>query len=721
MPLLFKKRIPFPTLAFVTATALCAALPGQLMAQREAFESLDSSTVTYPAAYFAEFSPVSVNDMLNVIPGIGQAMGRGRSGGGGNRRGLGAGENEILINGQRVTGKSNSSYDQLSRIPASQVQYIEIIRGSSQTLDIRNAGQTLNIVLLSEQSRRSINTEVNVDHLADGTLDPGGKIAFSGQTGSFNYLLSAEAEPNYNYNERRENSFNPDYSLNEIILEEERRDQTSYQISSAVSYQFERDVLQFNAQYGERSPRIDSERLKTGYTRNPVTESRERERREFDSNNWEVGGDWEHPFDNGNKYRLLFIVNDAKGAGGRERFAVNGTDETKNLYLYNSNRDRERIVRTSYTLNLGQLHGLEIGIERAQTIYNSGLRMGLPGTGVKSAAVGGLVPVIIPNANGQVEEMRYETFAVHNWKFNDRMSLETTFLFENSEISQSGDVSNSRGFDFFRPKIDYRFDITSMLQFRAGIEKEVNQLSFSDFTSSTDNSDDDKNTQAGNPGIAQEQAWVYSLNLEYRLPNNAGVVSGGVYYRDIQDHIDRIDLSTPTILESAKGNIGDAERYGINLNFSSKLDILGLSNAQLTANLGLSDSKVTDPFLGTERRVRGNGRGFVGLGFRHDLPAMNMNYGFNYSNPIAGGTGRMFIDIDDIEVEKNSPNLTLFFEKKAFGGTTFRFEAMNTLNGEYCRERTRFIGATVDAIVEEIEDSCNSSGRKFALKVRRTF
>ena len=211
------------------------------------------------------------------------------------------------------------------------------------------------------------------------------------------------------------------------------------------------------------------------------------------------------------------------------------------------------------------------------------------------------------------------------------------------------------------------------------------------------------------------------MNLEYRLPNNVGVLSSGVYYRDIEDVIDRVDVSTGNTLASARGNIGDAKRMGLNLNASTRLGFIGLPEAQITAGLGLSDSTVTDPFLGIERRMRNNGRGYRSLGFRHDLPAMNMNYGFNWGAPINGGSGRTFIDIDDIEVERNSPNLSLFLEKKAFGGTTFRFEANNTLDSEFCRERTRFVGATVDGIIKEIENSCNGSGRRFAMKIRRTF
>ena len=83
---------------------------------------INDSTVIYRADYFAEFLPDSASDMISRIPGIGLAMRRGRGGGG---RGLGSGEGEILINGQRITGKGNTGQSLLSRISADQVDYIE--------------------------------------------------------------------------------------------------------------------------------------------------------------------------------------------------------------------------------------------------------------------------------------------------------------------------------------------------------------------------------------------------------------------------------------------------------------------------------------------------------------------------------------------------------------------------------------------------------------------
>ena len=160
-------------------------------AQSPEDESLEDSTVVFEAEFFKQFQPVSVNDMIDRIPSIGLALGRG---GGGGRRGLGGGGNEILINGQRITGKSNGSRDQLRRIAASQVRYIEIIRGTSEEIDVRGS-QVINIVLVESASRSSLAAEINADLIQDGTVAPGGRFSYTGQSGQFNYLFAVESEP----------------------------------------------------------------------------------------------------------------------------------------------------------------------------------------------------------------------------------------------------------------------------------------------------------------------------------------------------------------------------------------------------------------------------------------------------------------------------------------------------------------------------------------------
>ena len=682
--------------------------------------SVDDLSVVYEAAYFDQFQPVSVNDMVSRIPGIGLALGGGGGGGG---RGLGGGAGEILINGQRITGKSNEGRSQLSRISADDVDYIEIIRGTSEEIDVRGGGQVVNIVLRAAQSRSSIAAEISTDRMQDSKLAPGARLSYSGQNGNLNYLVHIQSDPNSVNQVIRESSFDPEGVATERRLEESTRDQTNYETSVNLGYQFEKSMVQLNALYGQTAPPTDITRGIIGLAEDNPSVNLEREANQGRRDNWELGGDYEYSFDNRSKFRFLFIVNDRDFDFTRERFQVGSDEETKDLFLFSAARDRERIARSSYTFNLLAGQAIEAGVEIAQTIRDSEIRLGNNDEGGEpSAAHGGLFPVDVDNALSSVEEIRSEYFAIHNWQLTDSMSLETALVYESSEITQSGDVGNSRSFGFFKPRVDYRYNLTESLQFRATAEKTVSQLSFSDFSATTDNSDDDQDTIAGNPNIRQEQTWRYDLNLEYRLPNNIGVLNSKFYYRDVSDVIDRIDVSpSPDNLQSARGNIGDGTRYGLNLDASTQLSYLGLPNALFTVRLGINESELLDPFLGIERRFswsrRWNGR----TEFRHDVNKYNLSYGFNYSTQAREGSNYDRIDVFDIEREIPDYDLNLFFEKRAFGGVTFRFDMRNANDRNFCRERTRFDGATVDGIVEEIENSCRQPGVRYSLKIRNTF
>lgn len=710
---------PRPIALTLAATALILA------SAASAQEATDiESTVTYPAEFFAQYEPYSVNDMLNRIPGISTARGGGGGGpggsGGANRRGLGAGGDQILINGRRIAGKENEGNRQLARIPANQVQYIEIIRGTSGDLDVRGGGQVINIVLLAAESRSSVAVELNTDLYHDGTLGPGGSLSLSGQRGAFNYLFSIESEPRYEFRDGFETSILADGSPNDLVVRKEYREQDSYTMSSSMGYDLTaNDRINFNFQMKQEDPPGTADRVIIDQRVTPNKMTIEYDTIPATASAWEVGGDYEHTFANSSRFKTLFIVNQNESESTRDAYRLNGSGSDKFLFLANQSVQKERIVRSSYSFSLNDTQDLELGIEGAQTILDAQLQLGLPSsTKPSSPLFGGLAQS--SNTDALVEELRYESFIVHNWQINDRMSLESTLLYETSTIEQSGDVSNSRDFAFVRPKVDYRFDITPSIQLRASIEKDVSQLSFSDFTSSVAGGDDDQNALAGNPQLAQEQSIRYEANLEYRMPNDAGVLSSKVYYHDLIDVIDKVNVSTATSIQSANGNIGDGERYGINLDASIRLGFIGLPEILVTSGVQVEDSSVTDPFLGIDRRLRQAGRGSFRFGYRHDLTAMSMNYGFNYNHGFEGN--RKAFDIDKIEAYESGDFLTAFVEKVGFMGFTYRFEAMNILEGERCRVRNRYVGGTIaTGYLNEIEDSCSNTGIKYAIKIRGTF
>ena len=654
--------------------------------------------------------------MLNRIPGIGLALRGGSSG-----RGLGAGEGEVLINGQRTTGKNNEGRDQLNRITADQVEYIEIIRGTSENVDIRSGGQVVNVVLIDNASRSSTTVEATTRQSGDGTFDSGGQISLSGQRSDIDYIVNFEADPGYRYWDSDEFTYDKDGNLIGAEKQDGSRDETEYSGNVNLGFNMGRSVLKLNGLFEQRgaSP-TDRERITADLVSGIVTEQSDQQ--STTRRNWEIGGDYDYEIDSDSRFRVLFIVNDRNSTSDRIRYDVSNQELKPNLFLDQLSRDRERIIRTSLTRNVSEKQGLELGAEGAQTIRDSDLKMGLDTPGERNESYGNLVPVSIDNSKSTVQEIRYEPFMIHNWQINDRMSLETRLIYESSTIEQSGDVSRERSFSFVKPRIDYRYNLTQSFQVRFEVERDVSQLSFSDFSASVDSNDEEKNTFAGNPEIAQEKLWRYDLNLEYRLPNDLGVINSEFYYRDAEDHIDRIDVSTsPDVLRSARGNIGDGKWYGVNFDISAKLDPLNIRNALFTTRLRIRDSEFTDPFLGVKRRREGNGRWGLNMGFRHDITSKRLTYGINYSNDSNDGEGRKQFDIDDIEERINQPSMSAYIEKRAFDNITFRFESRNLTENQWCRSRTRFVGHIRDQQVREIEDYCSRSGIQLALRVRATF
>jgi len=706
----------------------------------------EESTVRYPASYFSEWAPVTAQDMLVRIPGLDpRSMGSsfsggissrapsppggstgGPSGAGGGGRGFGGGSRttEILINGKRTAGKNNSTGSQLSRITAGQVDRIEIIRGTSGELDVRGSGQVINVVLNEEFSEASLQYDLTAEHAHDNTIKPNAEVSYSGQTGGLNFQASVRAFDPYIYNVRRERSVLGDFSPNDRVFEVSTRDPEGFSGTANFDYEINpNSSARLNAAWLDGTSTTDIERTTTDLKVSPNVDIFQSEIGPGLWKNWEIGGDYEFNTDGGSRWKVLFISNSDTRATTLERYDVlSDFSNEKNRFLDSWIETKERIVRGSYTFDIFRSQDIEIGAERAQTILDSKLALGVSAaTGTPSPLVGGLVPMPVNNANSSVEEMRYEPFIIHNWIFNSRSSLETSVLYEDSKITQQGDVSTQRDFSFVKPKLDFRYDLTPQLQLRATIEKIVEQLTFNDFVAATDDQDEDSNVQAGNANLRQEWYWNYEINSEYRLPNDIGVVSGRLYYEDWHDRIERMDVTVDeSNLQSANGNIGDGEKYGINLSASIRMRMIDMPNLLITVVTNVEDSKIIDPILGVERRMMNSWRGRTNYAFRHDLPNLRLNYGLNVQDSFDGG--RLRYDIDDIEYGRGDPFWGAFVEWISPQNITFRLEAQRIIEkAEMCRERRRFVGRISSGIIEEIEDQCSRSGPAIALRVTGTF
>ena len=678
-----------------------------------------NSTVIYTADSFSQYNPITASDMLDRIPGV--SLRGGGPGSGRGDRGLGTGGN-LLINGQRIAGKGNSARDQLDRITAAEVDRIEIIRDTSGALNVRGASEVINVILLASQSRSSTTVELvnRLNH--DDTLETGGSVAWSKQVGNFQALVNLEARPNYENRDNREVRLGPNNEVVGTLFETNIRDQQENTLSSNMSYSLGDHRMQLNALISEGDHPRPVRRDFVDFTDAGLVNRIEEEDVNKEESNWEVGGDYEYRFDDGSRLSVLFVANNEIRNNVRERYSANPAEEglSKNLFIDSRQERQEFIIQGNYNFSITETQSLRVGIESADTQLDSSLLIGSSsGSEPASASVGGLSPLLsVSNPGTKVQEIRYEGFAFHNWTLSDRSSLESSLVYETSEISQTGAVNKTRDFQFWRPSFDYRFNITENFRFRGTVKRSVSQLSFSSFAATTNEEDRDLNALAGNPELEPQTSWDYEGQLEYRLPNDGGVISSNISYSDIDNYIGRINATIdPNEPLSATGNVAPAKRWAMFNRASIRLNSLSLPNAILGVTLGLFDSEIIDPFLKTKQRI--GGRGFAGINFRHDITLLGLSYGIDYSHSIWGGN--YDIDIKTITRNDRERSLDLFVSKVWFEDWTFRLESDNTLGASRCRYRQRFDGTTINGAISLIQDSCSSRYRRLNLSIQTTF
>ncbi|MBU15794.1 MAG: hypothetical protein CMQ14_12050 [Gammaproteobacteria bacterium] len=674
------------------------------------------STVVYEAEFFGQYNPITASDMLERIPGV-NVFG-GRKGGG---RGLGTGGN-LLINGQRIAGKDNSARDQLDRITAAEVERIEIIRDTSGELNVRGAGEVINIILVEVPSRSSTQVQLvnRLNH--DDTYEMGGNVGWSTQIGNFQALVNLEERPNYENRHNREVRVTPDGELLGTLFEENIRDQDELTVSTNMSYGIGSHRMQLNALLSESSFPRNIKRDFVDFENSVAIDSIQQEVIENEESNWELGGDYEYGFANGSRLAVLFVANDEIRNSVRERFEAYPASDplSKNLFIDSQRETKEFIVQTNYNFSLTDNQSLRVGAERAITELDSKLFIASPfGSEPLSAQFGGLSLIpSISNPGTHVEETRYEGFAFHNWTINDKSSLESSVVYETSEISQTGEVSKTRDFQFWRPSFDYRYNFADNFRFRGTVLRNVSQLSFSSFAATANNEDRDIDGLAGNPELEPETSWTYEGELEYRLPNDAGVLATSLFYSDVDNRIGRINATIdPDQPLSATGNVGPAKQLGWFTRASVRLNQFNLPNAIISARMGLFDSEILDPFI--NQKVRTGGRGFASIDFRQDITSLNLSYGIEYSHSIWGG----FYDIDIVTRTRNDRerSLDLFVQKIWFDDWVFRLESDNTLDASRCRYRERYEGTTIEGNIALIQDSCSSRYRRYIFSIQTTF
>ncbi len=662
----------------------------------------DDSTVIYERSYFDQFNPVSLEDMIQYIPGGATMLsGRGSGGGGNNNRGFGSNDSQILINGRRMSGKVNDMSTTLARIRADQVERIELIRGNAEGLDIRNEGILFNVILEEGATSSSSSfVDVSLNHVDGMDPTPGVLASYNASNGPLDYVISYEREVRPRVELTDEQIFNADRTPREFRRQSQRNERINNIITGNLGYEFaDGTLLRLNGLLSDsESSRLRHEDQFLG-REGEAAAPYAIEAAQFldDRKEYEIGGDLEFDVGNIGRLKTMFVFNRKQNTD--EIFQDSIVDDVTNRFFtsFADFDEGETIVRSAMTSVIGS-HTIEYGAEGAFNTLDRTFAFNND-----------------PLENAIVEEDRYEFFITHSIQLSDQISLQSALTQEISTIFQNRDgQKNERDFDFLKPRVELRYDLTPSDQVRLLAERTVSQLNLNDFVASRNVEDDTINF--GNPDLRPESTWAYSVGYEHRFANDGGAIEVKLTHEDISHHIDKILIGTD---DSGTGNIGDASKMMLDTNISTRFGFIGFPAAVMTFTYRYEESDTIDPFTGLERLTRFSTPYYFNIDFRHDVENTNWSYGFDAHRRSARIRQDVSLyEFTDFEIHVNSawveynfnPNLKVRFEGSHFGnedGRTF--------------DKYFYDGHIADGVVRRIDFQDWRVDADFTLSVQATF
>ncbi|HEX5757039.1 MAG TPA: TonB-dependent receptor plug domain-containing protein, partial [Arenimonas sp.] len=166
----------------------------------------EPATLVYDLAYFQQFEPLTVGDMLKRVPSI-AFVSDVLEYDGARLRGLDPGYTQILINGKKVPGAGADRSFFVDRIPAEMVERIEIVRSTSANRSGDAVAGAINIVLRNAYEFDGGYLRIGAMGFADGEIKPNLGAVISGDAGDGRYLLGFNHQGRYNPKQKRSDRF----------------------------------------------------------------------------------------------------------------------------------------------------------------------------------------------------------------------------------------------------------------------------------------------------------------------------------------------------------------------------------------------------------------------------------------------------------------------------------------------------------------------------------
>ncbi|MEL7024249.1 MAG: TonB-dependent receptor [Pseudomonadota bacterium] len=635
-------------------------------------ESTDSavegteSIQRYERAFFARFNPQTALDLVERLPGF--TLDQGNE----NLRGFGGAAGNVLIDGERPSLKSGGIEDSLRRIPADNVERIEVIRGSAGLSEA--AGQSVVANVVRKTGGTGGSWSATVQRAADGKTYPSGELTLTRKIGEWD--TSTKFNGFWERFPLKGPRIQRDSNGELISSQSEDRPSVFWQafVSTDADRPFAGGKLTVTARAGQSHFLPDTERL--GFDgRLPDGNPDERFFIDFDSifKGGELGVDWTRPSGKGWSTKLLSFTSISSLDDEQIVTTERPIGDLIRGSTFELTEDQaEAILRATYGKTDQSRLRPEFGGEFAYNRQESALSL--------ETREGDTTTVItLPAANVTVEEVRAEVFANLIWQIAERMTLESGFAFEASEISVSGDADNSQRFSFAKPFATLIYDVREGFQTRLGVRRSVGQLNFSQFAASAEAADD--RLLGGNPELGPDQTTRASLTFDLRSETR-GAFNIEFFHEWREDVIEQVELASGAF---GAANAGRGEGRGATTVLALPLNSF-IPGGLLELEADIRTSDFDDPLSGMNRDLSNVRSPTLLAEFRQDLTDRQISWGISYE---AGQDNSVFF-ADEESFSTNGSFWSAFIETTRFRGIRTRFSLRNIGERNFFRERRFF-------------------------------
>jgi outer membrane receptor protein involved in Fe transport len=705
----FKKTLLLSTSLIIMSFPLAAKADGELPAADIEGDiiAVDGSTVVYGQAFIAQQSGmVTAVDLINRIPGGSSYLNENNNN---QKRGFSNNDDRILINGNRVAGKSNTSFQVLSRIPADQVLRVEVIRGSSPDIKTSSQDALLNVVLRDDAGGSG--SWLARANIIKGQVSGAVEGSYTDKYKFLDYTVALDLSDFKNSIPRGEVLFDAQdvgiFSSKQTL----NRQRQEGKFSSNMTLNLNNgDQIHINGQFSDISFTEDrpSDLLNPDTQGNLTLAGAGQYNRENKFREWELGLDYDTDIAEKWELKLIALHKETKGdrVFGEDLEIANGVLQQD--YLVDQNTESsESIGRAALVWSHSADHRLEIGSELAFNKRFTDFKLFnlINGALVQEDVEAGLVTI---------KEVRDESFIIHSWQISEKISLDSALTYEYSKISQTGNIQNERSFKFWKPSFDLRYNIDPRHQLQFSVRREVEQLNFDHFASSFSG---DNQIQGGNTNLSPQRAWIFETSYEFRLNDDLGYIKPTFLYKTYANKLGLIEIS-PNL--SGVGNAGKGERIDINLEGALRFSFIGMPNLKLTADLEWMKTEFTDPFTGEKASfsyhpTTPNGS----IELRHDIP----EYGLSWEVEANINDTTYVRDIDELTIRPNGWHTWVNFavEKQIFDGIVLRATIDNIFNPEFSRERYFYETGRAGGVLTNNEIRTQHFNRQIFLTLKGTF